>query len=150
MLTTVFALTGDTKEEIDDNRRAISLNIQLIRILDPKRHISLIVKSLSDLESDVIAFDKVYENKTENNNITFVANSLLRIDGYQILYMSPRVFSLSPLSRAFERNMPDGVFLPEDVLDFRYNVLDADEIWRKQQMFSKHQWSQRVSPLRIL
>jgi hypothetical protein len=140
MLTTVFALTGDTKEEIDDNRRAISLNVRLIRILDPKRHISLIVKSLGDLESDVIAFDKVYENKTENNDINFVANSLLRIEGDQILYMSPRIFSLSPLSRAFERNMPDGVFLPADVLDFRCNVLDADEIWRKQQMFSKHQW----------
>jgi hypothetical protein len=140
MLTTVFALTGNSKQEIDDNRRAISLNIKLIRILDPKRHVSLIVRSLADLESDVIAFDRVYENNTENNDITFIANSLLRIEGKQILYASPCIFSLSPLSRAFERNMPDGVFFPNDVLDFRGNRLDTGEIWRTQQILAKHQW----------
>jgi len=138
MLTTVFSLHGNDNE-LNDIYRSICTNAKLIRRLDPKRHISLLVKSRAGLD-DLSLFDRVYEYDWSTNDIGFLAKALPSIDADQVLYLSPRMFCMDALTRAFERNFPAGVFFPENVLDFRGLNIATEEAWNEQKLFSKHNW----------
>jgi hypothetical protein len=143
MLTTVFSITSDDEEKVVEQCQAIALNVKLMRKLDPTRHISLLLgsKLVNDLvHINVKDFDKVYEAELGDNEISFLAKALPRIEGDQVLYINERIFSLMPITRAFERNLNSGVFFPKRVLDFRGYDVDVVESYQTQQLFGRHQW----------
>ena len=148
MLTTVFSLYGNNDKELEDQYKAIRLNVKLIRRLDSKRHVSLLVKSTEGLDN-LDEFDRVYELDWGTNHISFLARTLPTVEADQVLYLTPRIFCMDTLSRAFERNLSSSVFFPGNVLDFRGCIIDASETWQEQQVFSKHQWPV-VSPKLML
>lgn len=141
MLTTLFVITKE--DNIQEKCDAITLNSRLIKKLDPSRHVSLLLGGIAadDLEGiSAKDFDRIYEAEMDTNIVSFLARSMLRIDMDQILYLDDRVFTLTPLSRAFERNMNRGIFLPKRVLDFRGYDVDPAESWQAQQLFARHTW----------
>lgn len=140
MLTTVFSLLDNNDIDIEEQYNSILHNIKLIRRIDSKRHISLITRTTGGLDN-LDQFDKIYEyNDNTLDNITLLAKMLPTVEADQILYLTPRIFCMNYFTRAFERNLTDGLFFPKNVLDFRGIELVPEDTWQEQQLFNKHQW----------
>ncbi len=145
MLNIVFAITGNN---IVSRYRACEANARLLRLLNKDCKITLILgnSTADSLSVKTALFDKVYETTCSDNQVEFLANSLPRIPGDQIFYLNENLFSFTEIHNALGRNLVSGVYIPNQVLDFRGNSIDAAGSWTAQQLMQKHQWPVVMAP----
>lgn len=139
MLTTVFCITGDDKEK---QLAKVQANVRLLRSVDPGRHVSLLIEGTParELGVEVAIFDRVYEADACDNRALFLAKTLYKVEGDHVLYLDNDIFTLDPLYPSLPRLLPNGVYFPQRILDFRGNPIDIKETWQRYVSLSKHTW----------
>lgn len=139
MLTTVFVITGNDPQS---QAEIVSTNVKLLKTIDNKRHVSLVLGGITakELELDAKFFDRIYETESSINKAHLVARALPKVEGDQVLYLDNSIFTLDALHSSYTRILKNGVHLASNILDFRGNWITMEETWLAQQLMNKHNW----------
>jgi hypothetical protein len=138
MLNIAFVING---ENVKERYRAVEANCKLLRLLNDNCCINLVVGgSAKEIGVNIKLFDHIYEAKSDDNEIAFLAKTLPLIQGDSVLYLNENLFSFTPIHNSVERNLISGVYISKNVLDFRGNIVDPATTWTAQQLMLRHSW----------